>query len=223
MSLIDALRSRGAGTALAAALLLCPALLAAQSHPGEAAPGEPTLEEIRAAAERFRDVSVALVEGYVPDPSGMCATAEMEGRPASEGAMGVHYFRPDLLGITATTPRLAGTGTHTDFLTPAILLYEPQADGSMALLGVENLVFRDAWLAAGHDGPPVFHGRRWDAWADDPSTPRDEAHGIEAHFDQHVWLFREHPTDVLAPFNPAVTCRHAASAHAGHPGTPPGR
>lgn len=204
--------------ALAAVALVLPAGL-----PAQVAPPEASLEAIRAATERFRDVDVALAEGYVPDPTGMCATAEMEGRPASDGAMGLHYFRPDRLGVTSVSPRLAGTGTHTDFLEPAILLYEPQEDGSLVLVGVENLVFQDAWRAAGHHAPPTFRGRTWDAWADDPTTPEDEAHGIEPHYDQHVWLFREHPTDALAPFNPAVTCEHARSGHATHAGGTPGR
>jgi branched-chain amino acid transport system substrate-binding protein len=37
------------------------------------------LAEIKAASERFTDVNVALAEGYIPDPTGMCVTAEMEG------------------------------------------------------------------------------------------------------------------------------------------------
>ena len=65
-------------------------------------PGEPTLAEVRAATEKYQDVNVALAEGYIRDPSDMCETADMMGRPISAGAMGVHYFRPDLLGITAT-------------------------------------------------------------------------------------------------------------------------
>ena len=65
------------------------------------------------------------------------------GRPAADGAMGIHYFRPDLLGITAPpAPRVNGTGMHTDFRNPAILIYEPQADGSLDLVAVENLVSR---------------------------------------------------------------------------------
>ncbi len=92
---------------------------------------EPTLEEIRTATQKYMDVNVALEEGYIADPMNMCEMATMMGRPAEEGGMGIHYFRPDLLGITATEPRVDGVGTHTDFLQPAVLLYEPQADGSM--------------------------------------------------------------------------------------------
>ena len=85
------------------------------------------------ATERFRDVNVALAEGYIRDPMNVCDTAPMMGRPATLGAMGVHYFRPDLLGISAPpNPRVSGNGTHTDFNKPAILIYEPQADGRMS-------------------------------------------------------------------------------------------
>src|SRR5688500_8503503 len=110
------------------------------------APGEPTLDEVRRATERFRDVNVALAEGYIRDPFDLCDTAEMMGRPASLGAMGIHYFRPDLLGITAPpSPRVDGVGTHTDFRRPSILIYEPKDDGSFELVAVENLVFIRSW------------------------------------------------------------------------------
>jgi hypothetical protein len=52
----------------------------------------------------------------------MCETADMMGKPKTLGAMGIHYFRPDMLGITAPpNPRVDGVDTHTDFLKPAIL------------------------------------------------------------------------------------------------------
>src|SRR3712207_5074547 len=104
------------------------------------APSEPSLATVRAATERFQDVNVALAEGYIRDPANLCETAEMMGKPAELGAMGIHFFRPDLLGITSPpNPRVTGTGTHTDFLQPAILIYEPQPDGSLELVAVENL------------------------------------------------------------------------------------
>ena len=152
-------------------------------------------------------MKVAIAEGYVRDPMDLCDTATMMGRPASLGAMGIHYFRPDLLGITAPpAPRVTGTGTHTDFRTPSILIYEPQPDGSLQLVAVENLVFASAWRAAGHAEPPSFQGVRYDSMVDDPGTSVDEAHMFEPHFDRHVWLYRENPNGVFAQFNPAVTC-----------------
>lgn len=199
-------------------LLLCAAapigllaILAATSMPATAA--DPSLEEVRAATERFQDLKVALAEGYVPDPMMMCETAERMGRPAANGAMGVHFFRPDLLGITAPpNPRVNGTGTHTDFTKPSILIYEPQADGTFSLVAVENLVFIKAWEAAGNKAPPTFHGRPYDKMIDDPATPVDEAHMFEPHYDQHVWLYRENPRGTLEQFNPKVSCAHEKQA-----------
>ncbi|HEX8125829.1 MAG TPA: hypothetical protein VF548_09630 [Allosphingosinicella sp.] len=189
-------------------------------------PGEPTLDEVRAATSRFRDVEVALAEGYVRDPGNMCDTASMMGRPKAMGGMGIHFFRPDLLGIKGPPdPRVDGDGTHTDFRKPSILIYEPRADGSLELVAVENLVFKKAWHSAGNAGRPSFHGVEYDDMADDPATPVDEAHMFEPHYDRHVWLYRPNPAGLFAQFNPTVTCRFhkpivvagkAGSEHAAH-------
>jgi hypothetical protein len=176
-------------------------------------PGEPTLLEVRRLTERFRDVRIAIAEGYIRDPFDLCDTADMMGRPASLGAMGVHYFRPDLLGITAPpSPRVSGDGTHTDFRKPSILIYEPRSDGSLELVAVENLVFQRAWKAAGNVERPTFHGVPYDEMVDDPATAIDEAHMFEPHFDRHVWIYRHNPNGMFAPFNPAVSCEHHKGA-----------
>jgi hypothetical protein len=197
---------------LAGSLAAGAAVASAPSVPG---PGEPTLADVRRATERFQDVSVALAEGYIRDPFDLCDSAPMMGRPAALGAMGIHFFRPDLLGITAPpSPRVNGVGTHTDFRTPSILIYEPQADGRLELVAVENLVFADAWRAAAHTEPPAFHGVPYDRMVDDPATTVDEAHMFEPHFDRHVWIYRENPNGVFAQFNPAVSCANHRGGHA---------
>ena len=122
--------------------------------------------------------------------------------------MGIHYLNMAALGITTGEPRVDGNGLNTDFTKPSILVYEPQADGSLELVAVENLVFQKAWHDAGNAEPPSFGGVVWDAMADDPATAGDEAHGFEPHYDRHVWAFRDNPAGVLVPFNPAVTCEH---------------
>src|SRR3546814_2457635 len=92
--------------------LLIAAALALASATANAA-DEPGLDAVRAAVERFRDVEVALAEGYVRDPMNMCIVADKIGFQGSEGAMGIHYFRPDLLGISdPPNHSLAGTVTH---------------------------------------------------------------------------------------------------------------
>ncbi|MBA3510822.1 MAG: hypothetical protein H0T81_02800 [Sphingomonas sp.] len=171
-------------------------------------PQEPTLDEVKAAAERYRDVKVAIAEGYTTDNK--CVTAEMLGYPASRGAMGLHYVRRDVLGLPdKPVGRVQGTGTHTDFRKPAMLVYEPQPDGSLELVAVENLVFASAWHETkGHKEPPKFHGHYYVLLKDDPATKVDEAHGWEPHYEEHLWVFRDNPNGPYSPFNPKVTCEH---------------
>ncbi len=181
--------------------------LAAALIPAAVYAADVDLDELRAAVDKYKDVNVALADGYIT-PDNHCVSAEGEGLPADLGAMGIHYIHPALLEITATEPRVDGNATHTDWMKPSVLIYEPQADGSMELVAVENLVFEAAWDASGKTEELVFNGRPWDHMADDPATPGDEAHGFMPHYDQHVWLFRENPMGDLMPFNPAVTCEH---------------
>jgi hypothetical protein len=170
---------------------------------------EPDLVAVRRATDRFRDSKVALAEGYLRDPTNTCETADMMGRPASDGAMGIHFLRPDLLGLAPpSTARVSGNGTHTDFLKPAVLIYEPQKDGSLALVAVENLVWVKSWEAAGNREAPSFQGVKFDLMADDPATKLDEAHGFDPHYDRHVWLYRDNPRGMYAQFNPNVSCAH---------------
>ena len=183
---------------------------------GEAVVAVDPFDEIRAATAKYQDINVALAEGFIPDPMGVCEDAANFGLAAEMGAMGLHYFRPDLLQVTATEPLVDGTGIHTDFTQPAVLIYEPQADGSLELVAIENLAFAAAWAAAGNTEPPSFQDVPFDHMADDPATEMDEAHMFTAHYDRHVWLYRENPNGMFAQFNPAVTCEHAAAADHAH-------
>lgn len=184
--------------------------LVASFFPIALSAAEVDLDELRNAVTKYKDVSVALADGYIT-PDNLCVSAAGEGLPPELGAMGIHYIHPALLEITATEPRVDGKATHTDWTKPSILIYEPQADGSLELVAVENLVFEAAWTASGNTEQLVLNGRSWDHMADDPATAGDEAHGFAPHFDQHVWLFRENPMGQLMPFNPNVTCEHHKS------------
>jgi len=176
------------------------------------------LDAIRKATDRFKDVNVALKEGYLRDPMDMCVTAPFEGQPAQLGGMGIHFFRPDLLGITATTPRVTGNGTHTDFSTPGVLVYEPEANGKLKLVAVENLVFVGAWKAAGHTAPPEFEGNQYYRMVDNPATPDvDEAHGFMPHYELHMWLYEHNRNGLFSPFNPDVSCKYHQSKMAAMP------
>lgn len=183
--------------------------LMAACAPATLSAAEVDLDQLRDIVSKYKDINVALADGYIT-PDNHCVSAAGEGLPAELGAMGIHYIHPALLEVTATEPRVDGKGTHTDWMRPSILIYEPQADGSLELVAVENLVFEAAWNAAGKSEQLVLNGRSWDHMADDAATPGDEAHGFTPHYDQHVWLFRENPMGVLMPFNPNVTCANAS-------------
>ena len=158
------------------------------------------MREVKTLAEKYRDVNVAKREGYTTDNK--CTTAEMLGFPKEMGAMGLHYVRRDLLGLPPKpaprgSGRVHGTGTYTDFRKPAMLVYEPQPDGALQLVAVENLVFEPAWRAAGMKGPPGFRGESYVLLTDKPQTKVDEAHGWEPHYELHLWLFRDNPNGTI--------------------------
>jgi len=60
--------------------------------------------------------------------------------------------------ISEQEPLVIGSGQTTDFLHPSILLYEPQMDSSLELVGIENVVFAEMWETRGHVSPPTFQG-----------------------------------------------------------------
>jgi hypothetical protein len=194
-------RSATCGIALAGSLTACASTIR----------NEPSLDQVEALTQKYRDVNVAKAEGYTTDHK--CTTAEMLGFPKERGAMGLHYVRRDLLGLPAKpappgSGRVHGTGTYTDFRKPSMLVYEPEADGSLQLVAVENLVFASAWRDAGRKGPPTFHGQSYVLLADKPETKVDEAHGWEPHYELHAWVFRRNPNGMYAEFSPLVTCKY---------------
>jgi len=83
---------------------------------------ETLVDKVRGANSRFRDVSVAVAEGYAPIP---CASG-IDG-----GAMGVHYVNPNYLKDAVP-----------DLKRPQAVMYEPMPDGKMALVAVEYITFK---------------------------------------------------------------------------------
>jgi hypothetical protein len=164
----------------------------------------PTLDDVRVATSRYASVDAALADGYVRDPMDACETPYSLGIFENLGVMGVNYLRQDLLGVDADGTRLDATGTHTDFLRPSVLVYEPQPDSSLTLVAVANVVSASAWEEAGHRDPPSF--------GDVPFvySPANPGSGFAAHYDLHIWLYRENPSGMFAPYNPAVSCEHHA-------------
>lgn len=163
------------------------------------------LQQLQSQLGLFRDVNYATDNGYI-------RASACESHPTL-GAMGHHYVRPDLLGLTApVNGRVNGTGTYTQADPPAILLYVPDGHGGLKLAGIEMLVFAEAWDAA-NNHPPMYRGRKFEYMADDLNTLRDEAHGFMPHYDLHIWLFEHNPSGLYAQWNPSLSCAGAGESH----------
>jgi hypothetical protein len=98
-------------------------------------------EHVRAANDRFKDVSVAVSEGYAPIP---CASG-IDG-----GAMGIHYVNAKLIG------------DGVDVKQPQAVMYEPKPDGKMELVAVEYITSKGPASLEGHlfnfNGTPNRYG-----------------------------------------------------------------
>lgn len=166
------------------------------------------LQQVARQLERYKSVSYARSQGYIQ-------ASECETHPTL-GAMGHHYVNPRLLGLTPpVNGRVNGTGTDTGVDPPAILLYVPDGQGGLKLAGIELLVFAEAWNAA-NNHPPMYRGRTFNYMADNPNTPRDEAHGFMPHYDLHIWLFEHNPSGLYEQWNPNLSCSTAGQFHVRH-------
>lgn len=137
----------------------------------------PLARKVRRATARFRDIDVARAEGYavqVPCASG-----------PGGGAMGVHLVNPTLLG-----------SKEIDAETPEALMYEPQPNGRLRLVGVEYITLADAWVGE----LPVLEGHL-PHYAGAPNR-----YGLPAFYELHVWAWRNNPSGLFADFNSRVTC-----------------
>lgn len=132
--------------------------------------------KVRAANDRFKDVSVAIAEGYAPIP---CVTGT-EG-----GAMGVHYVNPAYLKDAVV-----------DVKRPQAVMYEPGADGKMALVAVEYIAFK---------GPASLENQLFNF------TGAPNRYGLDPFYELHVWAWKENPKGTFADMNPNVTCEHMTS------------
>ena len=142
-------------------------------------PLPPELQAVRAATAKYHDVNVALADGYIP-------ASGCEASPA--GTMGIHYMNPSLLG------------PGNDPLRPEVLLYLPNGNGSLKLVGVEYFqADADQDKSTSNDRPVLF-GRGFDGPMDGHNAQ------MPIHYDLHVWVHERNPNGVFAQWNPAISC-----------------
>jgi hypothetical protein len=167
-------RSRNVARAVASALL-AGSLLGCGENPAQPTPAperQHDLEALRQVTRPYTDFDAAQSAGYTERLTDCMSDAT--------GGMGYHYGKTSFIDAEAQVRE------------PEILMYEPQRDGSLQLVGVEYVVP----LGARPDPPSLFSLR----------FHRNEALQLWV---LHVLLYRDNPSGMFADWNPTVSCAAA--------------
>jgi hypothetical protein len=98
------------------------------------------------------------------------------------GGMGFHYLNFSAVDLTI------------DILRPEAMVYAPGPNSQLQLGAVEYLVPRGPW-DAGHSQPPQLFGHTFEYDSDFDV------------YELHAWIWKNNPSGMFEPWNPAVTCR----------------
>jgi len=144
--------------------------------------GSPELSEwladLRDATAPFHRIDAAIEAGWDTP------VTECRENPGV-GGMGYHYGNLPLIfdGVA-------------EALAPELLLYVPEQNGRLRLVGVEYIVPFDFVPADGP--PPSLHGIDFHPSTDD---------GV---WELHAWIWKNNPAGVFEDWNPTVSCAYAA-------------
>ena len=138
------------------------------------------LATVREATEHLRDFETArdfggwsvMITGCMDDPA---------------GGTGFQYGNPKLIDGSVRVD------------SPELLLYEPEKNGRLRLVGVEYVVPLSEWKSA---TPPRLFGRDF---------------AVNAAFQiwtLHVWAWEQNPNGMFADWNPRVTCDYTSNVSA---------
>ncbi len=130
------------------------------------------IARVRAATSRFHQLAAAEAAGYTAQYPAGCAQS-------SVGAQGFHYLNPALVDA------------NVELLRPELVMYEPQQDGSLQLVGVDYVVPFNQWPS---ETAPTLLGVPF---------MRNEPLGVWA---LHIWAWRPNPSGTFAMWNPRVSC-----------------
>ena len=135
---------------------------------------------VREATERFHDVRVAEKEEYYLQFG--CVSG------SDHGAMGMHFVNMSLV-----------MDGELDATRPEIVIYEPQQNGSLHLIGADYIVLADAWDAK-HESPPELMGQLFHLF----EAPN--RFGLPAFYTLHVWAWKDNPTGMFVNWHAKVSC-----------------
>jgi hypothetical protein len=140
------------------------------------------LQAVRDSTAKFKDVSVAEAEGY--SLLFGCVTGP------DSGAMGLHYVNMAVVGSGIV-----------DATKPQIVIYEPQPDGHLRLIGADFLVLADQWdQAHPGQGAPQLMGQLYH-YFESPNR-----FGLPPFYTLHVWAWKPNPNGAFVNWHPNVSC-----------------
>ena len=177
-------------TALILALASSPHGLAQDSHehaaaaeatPDDQSNAQTLLKVVRQATEQFKDVNVAIANGYALQFG--CVSGD------DDGAMGLHYVNGDLVNSGVL-----------DATRPQIVIYEPIPGGGLRLVGADFLVLADSWNAS-HPAPPQLMGQLFHLF----TAPN--RFGLPPFYTLHVWAWKHNPKGAFVNWHPNVSCQ----------------
>jgi hypothetical protein len=138
------------------------------------------LGAVRDATRRYKDVGRAVDAGYVQFFG--CVHEPLAG------SMGIHFVNAELVGDGVVDPT-----------APEAVMYEQRSNGTLELVGVEFVVFQDAWDAA-NPAPPELFGETFTL------VPEPNRYGIPPFYELHAWAWKDNPTGTHQDWNPRVLC-----------------
>jgi hypothetical protein len=138
------------------------------------------LKIVRDSTVRFKDVSVAIAEGYALQFG--CVSG------SDSGAMGLHYVNGNLVN-----------GGVIDPTRPQIVIYEPMPDGTLKLIGADYLVIAEAWHKK-HVETPEMMGQLFHLF----EAPN--RFGLPPFYTLHVWAWKDNPNGAFVNWHPQVSC-----------------
>jgi hypothetical protein len=142
--------------------------------------GGPLPRAVREATARFRDINIAIAEGYIEN--GGCVSGQ------ERGAMGVHYVKPALFD------------DEIDVESPEVLVYEPR-NGRLQLVAAEYVTPKPAWDASHAPGvQPQLMGHLYHFVAG------PNRYGPDSFYELHVWAWKANPSGAFSDWNPTVSC-----------------
>ena len=177
-------------------------LLACEDHPGGLAPEAGTatqtpvaisasvasqIAQLRRLLAPFHNFQTASDAGWSAQITPCLVAADLPSQPGA-GAMGFHYGNLAFIQ----------DGGVVNLLQPELLLYEPEKNGKLRLVGVEYIVpFTDRPAT----GPaPTLLGHPF------AQVPEFGVWGL------HIWAGRHNPSGTFAPWNPKVSCANAPAS-----------